>query len=94
MCIRDRPSEGEEPPKENRSLFDAEPETGGPEEGEPVEPELTFEPEQVIPSGGPDLERKPYQMCIRDRRRPVRQDGVRGCRTGPGHLPSGPELHH
>lgn len=27
-------------------------------------------------------------------RRPVRQDGVRGCRTGPGHLPSGPELHH
>lgn len=56
------PSEGEEPPKEDRSLFDAEPETGGPEEGEPVEPELTFEPEQVIPSGGPDLERKPYHQ--------------------------------
>lgn len=52
----------EEPPKEDRSLFDAEPETGGPEEGEPAEPELTFEPEQVIPSGGPDLERKPYHQ--------------------------------
>ena len=56
------PSEGEEPPKEDRSLFDAEPEAGGPEEGEPAEPELTFEPEQVIPSGGPDLERKPYHQ--------------------------------
>lgn len=34
------------------------------------------------------------EQLVSQERRPVRQDGVRGCRTGPGHLPSGLELHH
>mgnify|MGYP002550904144 CR=1 FL=1 len=34
------------------------------------------------------------EQLVSQERRPIRQDGVRGCRTGPGHLPSGPELHH
>lgn len=58
------PSEGEEPPKEDRSLFDAEPETGGPEEGEPVEPELTFEPEQVTPPAAPIWSASPIISAI------------------------------